>query len=182
MARATGGRTYSILDPVVDPAARYFIEDLDRKGVKTWYGPIPVSTDPAVLSAVRSAEAGASLRTLSRARRPSRKAGPLGIAPAASADAMQLGTFAANATRATSRERATQKVLAGRPAVALPDRGPVICVCFDVGLTTIIDAIAAQTLTSVEAVGKAINAGTNCGSCRPAIARLLATGKESLHA
>jgi assimilatory nitrate reductase catalytic subunit len=26
----------------------------------------------------------------------------------------------------------------------------------------------------VEAVGAALNAGTNCGSCRPAIARLLA--------
>jgi assimilatory nitrate reductase catalytic subunit len=65
------------------------------------------------------------------------------------------------------------EILAGRPATPTPDRGPVICVCFDVGLITIIDAIAAQTLTSVEAVGKALGAGTNCGSCRPAIAQLL---------
>ena len=64
------------------------------------------------------------------------------------------------------------EILAGRPATPMPDRGPIVCVCFDVGLTTIIDAIATHTLTSVEAVGKAINAGTNCGSCRPAIARL----------
>ena len=67
------------------------------------------------------------------------------------------------------------EILAGRPATPARDRGPIVCVCFDVGLTTIIDAIAAQTLTTVEAVGKAISAGTNCGSCRPAIARLFQT-------
>ena len=72
------------------------------------------------------------------------------------------------------------EILAGRPATRALDRGPIICVCFDVGMTTIIDAIAAQTLTSVEAVGKAISAGTNCGSCRPAIARLFQ--KESVDA
>jgi assimilatory nitrate reductase catalytic subunit len=72
------------------------------------------------------------------------------------------------------------EILAGRAATTAPDRGPIVCVCFDVGLTTIIDAIAAQTLTSVEAVGKALDAGTNCGSCRPAIARLFQ--KETVHA
>jgi assimilatory nitrate reductase catalytic subunit len=74
------------------------------------------------------------------------------------------------------------EVLAGRPATPAPDRGPVICVCFDVGLNTIIDAIASQSLTSVEAVGAAIYAGTNCGSCRPAIAKLLLVEKEVAHA
>ena len=70
-------------------------------------------------------------------------------------------------------DAAPNEVLAGRPAAPAPDRGPIVCVCFDVGLTTIIETIAAQTLTSVAAVGNALNAGTNCGSCRPAIARLL---------
>jgi assimilatory nitrate reductase catalytic subunit len=72
-------------------------------------------------------------------------------------------------------QASTMELLAGRPAVAAPDRGPIICVCFDVGLKTIIDAIASQRLTSVEAVGAALAAGTNCGSCRPAIARLVGT-------
>lgn len=63
--------------------------------------------------------------------------------------------------------------LAGRPAMPMPDRGPIVCVCFDVGMTTILNAIAAQSLISVEEVGGALNAGTNCGSCRPAIARLI---------
>ena len=64
-------------------------------------------------------------------------------------------------------------LLAGRPAMPAPDAGPIICVCFDVGMKTILGAIATRNLTSVEGVGAALNAGTNCGSCRPAIARLI---------
>jgi assimilatory nitrate reductase catalytic subunit len=71
------------------------------------------------------------------------------------------------------------ELLAGRAATPAPDRGPIICVCFDVGLNTILESIAGGGLTSVEAVGAAISAGTNCGSCRPAIARLLVPQKES---
>ena len=77
--------------------------------------------------------------------------------------AAQLGTADASPT----------ELLAGRPANPAPDRGPIVCVCFDIGMLTIIEAIASRALTSVEAVGKALNAGTNCGSCRPAIARIL---------
>jgi assimilatory nitrate reductase catalytic subunit len=72
-------------------------------------------------------------------------------------------------------------LLAGRPAVARPDRGPILCVCFDIGMKTIISAIADQRLTSVADVGTALGAGTNCGSCRPAIAKLIET-KEPAHA
>ncbi|MDO7842890.1 nitrate reductase [Sphingomonas immobilis] len=76
----------------------------------------------------------------------------------------------------------TMEMLAGRPAKPAPDRGPIICVCFDVGMKTIIAAIAERSLMTVEAVGAAINAGTNCGSCRPAIAKLLPASKDSAHA
>ncbi|MGI4879127.1 MAG: molybdopterin-dependent oxidoreductase [Janthinobacterium lividum] len=72
------------------------------------------------------------------------------------------------------------ELLAGRTAAPMPDRGPIICLCFDVGLRTILAAIAGQRLISVEAVGVALGAGTNCGSCRPAIANLLT--KELSHA
>ncbi len=71
-------------------------------------------------------------------------------------------------------------LLAGRPAVVQPYRGPVVCVCFDVHLKTITTAIVSQQLSNIEAVGAALRAGTNCGSCRPAIAGLLA--KEFAHA
>jgi assimilatory nitrate reductase catalytic subunit len=64
-------------------------------------------------------------------------------------------------------------LLAGRPAAGSPDRGPILCVCFDVGMKTIINAISEQCLASVAEVGAALQAGTNCGSCRPAIARLI---------
>ena len=74
------------------------------------------------------------------------------------------------------------ELLAGRPAVPLPDRGPIVCACFDVGLKTIVEAIGGQRLIDVEAVGRALSAGTNCGSCRPAIQRLILECKEVANA
>jgi assimilatory nitrate reductase catalytic subunit len=65
------------------------------------------------------------------------------------------------------------ELLAGRAMTPQADRGPIICVCYDIGTQTMLNAIADQKLTSVEAVGCALNAGTNCGSCRPAIRALL---------
>jgi assimilatory nitrate reductase catalytic subunit len=65
------------------------------------------------------------------------------------------------------------EVLAGRASGAEPDKGAIVCICFDVGAKTIVRSIAGQHLTSVGEVGEALRAGTNCGSCRPAIARLL---------
>ncbi|WP_336957958.1 molybdopterin-dependent oxidoreductase [Sphingobium aquiterrae] len=74
------------------------------------------------------------------------------------------------------------ELLAGRPAAPQVDRGPIICVCFDVGMKTIVQAISGQQLTTVEAVGAALSAGTNCGSCRPAIQRLIGETREAAHA
>ena len=71
------------------------------------------------------------------------------------------------------------ELLAGRPAAPLPDRGPIVCACFDVGMHTIVEAIAGQRLLSVEAVGEALSAGTNCGSCKPAIRRLIGDAREA---
>jgi assimilatory nitrate reductase catalytic subunit len=64
-------------------------------------------------------------------------------------------------------------VLAGRPAEPLPDCGAQVCVCFNVGLNTLIDAIRAGNLRTVGEVGDALRAGTNCGSCKPQIQSLL---------
>jgi len=84
-------------------------------------------------------------------------------------------------TQLNDTDASPVELLAGRAAIPAPDRGPILCVCFDVGMNTILDAIAAQSLTSVEAVGAALNAGTNCGSCRPAIAKLLIPQKEAVN-
>ncbi|MEM6386908.1 MAG: molybdopterin-dependent oxidoreductase [Pseudomonadota bacterium] len=68
---------------------------------------------------------------------------------------------------------ADPNVLIGRPLADVPDPGPVLCSCFGVGVNTIVTAIESDGLMSVEAVGTALQAGTNCGSCRPEIAALL---------
>jgi assimilatory nitrate reductase catalytic subunit len=67
-------------------------------------------------------------------------------------------------------DRAT--LLSGRSAASRPDAGPTVCVCLKVGLHTLAAAVRAGA-PDVEAVGLATGAGTNCGSCRPEIARLL---------
>jgi assimilatory nitrate reductase catalytic subunit len=76
--------------------------------------------------------------------------------------------------RGGEEEASPNALLAGRPATPQADRGTIICVCFDIGINTILETVRSQSLTNVEAVGSALYAGTNCGSCRPAISRLLA--------
>jgi assimilatory nitrate reductase catalytic subunit len=65
-------------------------------------------------------------------------------------------------------------VLAGRPGADQPDPGPTVCSCLNVGVNTIRAAIESGQTMSVEAIGKHLGAGTNCGSCRPELAGLLA--------
>ena len=67
---------------------------------------------------------------------------------------------------------AATEALAGRAASGSPDPGPTVCACFNVGRNTLIDAIV-QGANSISAVGEATCAGTNCGSCRPELSRLL---------
>ena len=62
--------------------------------------------------------------------------------------------------------------LAGRPTQPAPDRGPTVCVCHGVGELDILRAVD-DGAEDVAAVGRCTQAGTNCGSCRPMIARLL---------
>ena len=78
------------------------------------------------------------------------------------------------ASRLGDGEASPAELLAGRPSQPLPNRGPVVCVCHGVGVNEIVEAAEAGAGT-VAAIGEATCAGTNCGSCRPAIARLLET-------
>ncbi len=69
-------------------------------------------------------------------------------------------------------------VLAGRPGADRPDPGPTVCACFGVGANQILGAARAGCRT-VEAIGTALRAGTNCGSCRAEIRALVeATAAE----
>ncbi|WP_293877031.1 MULTISPECIES: nitrate reductase [unclassified Sphingomonas] len=74
--------------------------------------------------------------------------------------------------------QAAPTLLAGRAPGVQVDRGPIVCACFDVGLKTILTCIADQRPTDVAAIGTALKAGTNCGSCRPALAKLLQEGSS----
>ncbi len=65
------------------------------------------------------------------------------------------------------------QALAGRAGAAEPDPGALICGCFDVGVNTILDAIERDGIADLDALGRAVRAGTNCGSCRPELRALL---------
>jgi assimilatory nitrate reductase catalytic subunit len=67
-------------------------------------------------------------------------------------------------------------VLSGRSTDGLADAGPLVCACFSVGLNAIRAAIDGGA-TSVEAVGAALRAGTNCGSCLPEVKKIVAQGR-----
>jgi assimilatory nitrate reductase catalytic subunit len=70
-------------------------------------------------------------------------------------------------------------ILAGRAPKGALETGPVVCSCFAVGRSTLLRAIRGDRLVSVEEIGKALRAGTNCGSCVPELKGLLA---DSAHA
>jgi assimilatory nitrate reductase catalytic subunit len=64
-------------------------------------------------------------------------------------------------------------LLSGRAADGLVETGPVICACFGVGLNVIRAAMESKTATDVASIGKALRAGTNCGSCLPELKRIV---------
>ena len=92
--------------------------------------------------------------------------GPAGMAP--QWDAVKA-LFEAEALANEQR----RMLLSGRAADGLAYTGPVICACFGVGLATIRDALDSGAAASVEDIGRALRAGTNCGSCLPELKRIV---------
>lgn len=78
-----------------------------------------------------------------------------------------------------SREQ-RQCLLAGR-AVDTEDAGDLVCSCFQVGEKQITGAICDGQL-SVDALGKTLQCGTNCGSCIPELRGLIEKTVASLEA
>jgi assimilatory nitrate reductase catalytic subunit len=66
-------------------------------------------------------------------------------------------------------------LLAGSPRSSA-DQGRVVCVCFQVGVQRIREAMAAGA-ASPQDIGRLLRAGTNCGSCLPEIRGLLAAAE-----
>jgi assimilatory nitrate reductase catalytic subunit len=77
--------------------------------------------------------------------------------------------FAETSLDATARA----SLLTARPPVDQPDAGATLCSCFGVGRNALIEAIQRDRLTTPEAVGAALRAGTNCGSCVPELRALI---------
>lgn len=63
-------------------------------------------------------------------------------------------------------------ILAGRSGATQRDRGATVCACFEIGVNQIVDAIKDGCRT-VATIGVELKAGTNCGSCRAEIGRLV---------
>ncbi|MEM7652147.1 MAG: molybdopterin-dependent oxidoreductase, partial [Pseudomonadota bacterium] len=74
------------------------------------------------------------------------------------------------------------QLIAGRPGGSSIDPGPIVCACMNVGANTILHAIQTQGLSSVAAIGEAVQAGTSCGSCKPEVQALLAASSPPVAA
>ncbi len=73
-------------------------------------------------------------------------------------------------------EAQRRAVLSGKSTDGIADPGPVVCACFGVGLNVIRAAIAGGAANTDE-IGKALRAGTNCGSCLPELKRIVSDGR-----
>jgi len=72
-------------------------------------------------------------------------------------------------------------LLSGRLGGAAADHGPLVCACFGVGAKEIAAAIGKGCRSTTD-IGHALRAGTNCGSCRPEIQRLINAGVATAQA
>ena len=73
----------------------------------------------------------------------------------------------------TIAETQRRALLSGKSTDGIADPGPVVCACFGVGLNIIRTALADGTAANVEEIGRALRAGTNCGSCLPELKRIV---------
>jgi assimilatory nitrate reductase catalytic subunit len=64
------------------------------------------------------------------------------------------------------------RVVAGRTGSDQPEKGAIICACNNVGINEINNAIVTGCI-SLDAIGAATNAGTNCGSCRAELSMIV---------
>lgn len=71
-----------------------------------------------------------------------------------------------------------EQILAGRPAEAGLDIGPIICACNGVGLNVIKRAAYEIAGASLKAICEKSSAGMGCGSCRPEVQRIINEAAE----
>ena len=64
------------------------------------------------------------------------------------------------------------RIIAGRPANDMPDKGAIVCACMNLGINDIVGAIRGGCV-SLDAIAATTAAGTNCGSCKAEIKVIL---------
>ncbi|APG61569.1 nitrate reductase [Sphingorhabdus lutea] len=67
----------------------------------------------------------------------------------------------------------SMEILAARPRVKGPDKGAIICVCYNIGEKEITNGVVNHQWNNLDLIGQNLRAGTNCGSCRPAITKII---------
>ncbi len=80
----------------------------------------------------------------------------------------------AQLTTSHSKAASRFKIIAGRPGADVADKGATVCSCFGVGANEIAAAVR-RGCGTVMAIGEALQAGTNCGSCRAEIRSIIET-------
>lgn len=97
-------------------------------------------------------------------------AGMLFLAPEPVAVSREWAISQLASVNSTLRKR--NAVLAGRPGAGVVDRGATVCACFGIGANEIASVVRSGCC-SIASVGEVTQAGTNCGSCRPEIKRII---------
>ncbi|HRF07977.1 MAG TPA: molybdopterin-dependent oxidoreductase [Xanthobacteraceae bacterium] len=69
--------------------------------------------------------------------------------------------------------RARTSLLSGTNNEGAGNAGPLVCACFGVGLQAIRAALESGAVSSVDELGAQLRAGTNCGSCKPELKRIV---------
>ena len=103
-----------------------------------------------------------------------RLAGALFVAPGPVA--VSRGWAAEQLETAHAGQRERFRIVAGRAGADRPDIGAIVCSCFGIGANQIA-AAAGTGCSTVEAIGEALKAGTNCGSCRAEIRAIIGAGR-----
>jgi assimilatory nitrate reductase catalytic subunit len=75
-------------------------------------------------------------------------------------------------------ERERQILLSGRNDSAVVETSPTICACFNVRLSAISEAITLGGAVSIADLGRALRAGTNCGSCVPELRGIIQRARK----
>ena len=85
------------------------------------------------------------------------------------------GLFGKKKLTTTERE----SLLGDKPFDQRQDVGRIICACYQVGIKTLQRGIEEDCLCTVDEIGNALKAGSNCGSCIPEIKKMLSIQKET---